>query len=443
MLPASNQKKESHVLLGDFNDSFTNRILSLALQSLKDPTIRKPSFMRAVPGHWSKTKQGSLRYTDESGRSWLIVPFEHREKFLWLLWKQPTSPRGQMSFYNFLRRRYLGIPQRMVYEFVSAQVPIQMVTALKNPTKGTRSIQPKTPFSHLSMDLGDHISFEDKYNRNFDRWRFVLLLCDNYSGYVFARRLKTKSGPEVAKALTGILGEIKKFGGTPSRITHDLGKEFYNQHVSGLLNDRKIKQAKPFKATVAAFIENRIRTFKRYNRLLSELMFKGNAWYEKHIIRNTCKAMNNIQRKDGFSPLDIVTAFRKNDQMKLSEIYSNQTRYDRDKDLKSKFEKNDRVRIRVAKNPGKLDLKHKSHLGFDPVTAKPINWSTEIYTILDVRHYTRLKKFKYLLSNRRWYNAYELIKLPRRIFDRKFERIVPNRRHHNRARNIPPRPKKL
>lgn len=442
-LTAGKNKKPDHILLGDFNDSFTNSILSLAMESLQDPTIKKPSFMRAVSGNWSKTKNNSLKYTDETGRSWEIVPFEKRDKFLWLLWKRPTVPRGQMSFYNHLRRRYLGLPQRVVYEFVRSQVPIQMVTALKNPSKGTRSIQPKTPFSQLSMDLADMISFEDKYNRNFDKWRFILLLCDNYSGFVFARRLKRKTGPEVARGVLGILGEIKKFGGKPRRITHDLGKEFYNKHVTGLLTDRNITQAKPFKATVAAFIENRIRTYKRYLRLLSELMFKGNEWFEKHIIRNACKAMNNIIRKDGFSPLDIVTAFKNNDQMKLSQIYSNQTRYDREKDLKSKFEKNDHVRTRVAKNPGKINLKHKSHLGYYPVTHKPVNWSTQIYTILDVRHYTRLKKFKYLLSNKRWYNAYELLKVPKNSFNRMFDKIVPNRRHQNRPKNTPRHPKKM
>ena len=103
-------EKPDHVLLADFADSFTSQILGLAMRSLKDPDIEKPSFMRAVSGTFSVNK-GRLQYRNEQNR-WFIVPANVRNKVLDINWKIPHVPRGQQSFYNYIRNRYIGIQQK-------------------------------------------------------------------------------------------------------------------------------------------------------------------------------------------------------------------------------------------------------------------------------------------------------------------------------------------
>ena len=92
MLHLPGPTKEDHALLADFADSFTKQILKIALASLDDPEVQRPSFMRAVPGHWSRTKQGGLKYTTTDGRSYQIVPEGKRENLLNALWKNPNVP---------------------------------------------------------------------------------------------------------------------------------------------------------------------------------------------------------------------------------------------------------------------------------------------------------------------------------------------------------------
>ena len=80
----------------------------------------------------------------------------------------------------------------------------------------------------------------------------------------------------------------------------------------------------------------------------------------------------------------------------------------------SRIKIGDKVRVRVADAPSKLSVKHKSHLGFisERGRTKPVNWSRKTLTVLEVRHYRTLKKFKYKLNDGKWYHGYEMLKIP-------------------------------
>ena len=441
---AGNETKHDHVLLADYSDMFTQQILKIAIASITDPQIRKPSFMRAVPGVWSRTAADrALKYTAQNGHTWLIVPQNRRERLLKFMWDQPFAPRGQESFYNFIKRRYIGIQQKFVRNFVAKKISIQLLQPLPGLKKGTRAIRPKTPFVHLSMDLADMITFDggEKNKRNIKHgYRYVFLLCDNYSGYVFARRLRSKTGLEVSRKLQIILKEIKeKWKGKTKILNNDMGKEFFNKHVKRLLRAKRIKMIKPRKTTIAPYIENRVRTFKRYCRLYHLLLFKDMNWYDTQLIHRVCDAMNNIQRRDGYTPLDIVTIHKRNNAQALARIRNAQADRDRSDDT-SRIEKNDRVRIRVAPNPTKITQKHKSHLAYtkEGREYKTVNWTSTIKTVDEVRHYRTLRKFKYRIGNK-WYQSYELLKVPENTVNRNYQVEGFKREHNmqNRVKNIP------
>ena len=202
--------KEEHRRLADFSHLFTKKMLTLAVNSLKNSDIEQPIFMKILPGRFLRTKQG-LVYLDTEGVTRTIVPKENREKFIQTLWKSPTIPRGQASFQAYISKRYIGIQTRFIRDFVANQTGLQFTRALTHSTGGRRAIRGTIPFKRLSFDLADCVSFSDV--RGKDEPRFVLIVVDEFSGYIFARLLLNKSGPEVAQKFEKVLKHIKKLGG--------------------------------------------------------------------------------------------------------------------------------------------------------------------------------------------------------------------------------------
>ena len=401
--------KEEHVRLADFSPLFTEQFIALALASLKDPGLQRPTFMRVMPGLFRRGKLG-LEYVDSHSVSRTFVPQSRRERLLKNLWKFRYVPRGQESFFHYVNKRFIGVQSRFIREFVARQTGIQMVRPLVKIGKNNRAVRGKVPFSHISCDLADMISFSDAKGREAER--FVFLLCDDFSGYLFARLLPDgKKGPGVAHAFERILGKIKKLGGRPRILTSDLGTEFFNKHFQAVVHKNTIKHIKPIRVRMAPYIENRVRHFKKYVRLLSKLLFENTFWYEKEVIRDACKSVNNIQRDSGFSAHEIVVKWKKKETLEpITESYKKEEKPDVRVGVPN-MAVGDFVRVRVAKQ--KLSLAHKSHLGFygDDLEI-PVNWSMKIYRILKTRNLRVRRTVRFFLSNKQWYDRTELLKIP-------------------------------
>ena len=116
-----------------------------------------------------------------------IVPQSKREALLKTLWNLRDIPRGQESFHNYVCKKFVGVQSRFIRDFVGRKMGIQMVRDLSMPAKGKRAVRGKKPWSHISFDLADMISFSEV--RGKENERFVFLLCDDFSGYVFGKLL--------------------------------------------------------------------------------------------------------------------------------------------------------------------------------------------------------------------------------------------------------------
>ena len=403
--------KLEHVRLADYAHLFTEQLLSLALASLKDPELQRPSFMMKVPGVFRRGKHG-LEYVDGNGVSRTLVPQEKREKLLTTLRSFRDVPRGQESFFHYVNKRFIGVQSRLIRDFVGRKMGIQMIRNLRNPTKGTRAVRGKIPFSHISCDLADMISFSDV--RGKENERFVFLLCDDFSGFVFGKLLPLgKDGYGVAKVFKSILKKIKKLEGRPRILTSDLGSEFFNQYFQQVCTNWNIKHLKPKTgARIAPYIENRVRHFKKYTRLLSKLLFEDTFWYEPKVIQDACKAVNNIQRESGFSAKEIVAKWRRKEN--LAEITSSYQKGEATDEVRvgiPTLGTGDFVRIRVAKQ--KLSLDHKTHLGFKGDDLEiPVNWSTSVNRVVKTRTMRVRRTARYLLDNKLWYDRSQLLKIP-------------------------------
>ena len=407
-----NQKKENAVL-ADYSHLFTPELLKIAAASLTDNEIKKPTFMTKVPGRFYVTKQGLLNYEDSDGFKRALVSQNKRQALMQKLWESRIVPRGQASFANYITRRYIGVQQKMIRDFVAKKVGIQMVIPLANQDLRKRAIRSNKPFDQISIDLADMISFSDIRGKEEDR--FVFILVDNFSGFLYHALLPLgKDGRGVAKAFRKILKKIKKIGGHPKILVSDLGKEFYNSHVQNVNKEFQIKHLKPKTgARIAPFVENAVRQFKRYVRLNSHLLFSNSKWFEPQLLKDSVTAVNNIQSKSGFSPKEIIKNWQKHGKV-VGKVKSYHKREDVEDDT-SKYNlltSGDFVRIRVAKQ--KLGLDYKSHLGFKAdYYEQPISWSLEVYRVIRMSHMRRLRKHRYMLSNNNWYNRSDLLKIPK------------------------------
>lgn len=103
-------------------------------------------------------------------------------------------------------------------------------------------------------DLGQ-LDLYAKSNKNF---KYILIVIDCFSKYVWAKPLKTKSGEEVTKAFEDILKE----GRIPKNLQTDHGKEYYNSNFNRLMQKYRINHYSTYSQMKAAVAERVVRTLK-------------------------------------------------------------------------------------------------------------------------------------------------------------------------------------
>ena len=93
-------------------------------------------------------------------------------------------------------------------------------------SSGISSFKPIKPLHSLSADL---IDFTNQPAKNF---RYILVVVDNFSRYVWVRPLTAKEPQKTGPAMKSILDEIKKdFDKKPAYIQTDDGSEFKHAKI--------------------------------------------------------------------------------------------------------------------------------------------------------------------------------------------------------------------
>lgn len=106
-------------------------------------------------------------------------------------------------------------------------------------------------------DLAEFIPYS-KYN---DGHKYILLVIDCYSKFLWTRPLKSKNGVEVTTAMTSIL----KAGRKPKNLQTDEGKEFYNKYFTEVMINNGVNHYSTYSVKKASIVERVIRTFKKYS----------------------------------------------------------------------------------------------------------------------------------------------------------------------------------
>lgn len=207
--------------------------------------------------------------------------------------------------------------------------------------------------NYYQSDLADL----SKYSRVNKGMKFILVLINCLSKFVYAVPLKNKSGPEVAKALEPIL-KISKI----KHLHTDEGKEYYNKHVQDLMKKYKINHYNTYSEMKASLVERVLRSLK--GRMWKLFTSRGNyEWLG--LLPKIVKDYNSTMHKTiGMKPKEVR---KKHVPILLSKLYSKKMA----KITSPKFKLDDEVRI--------SKYKKVFNKGYNP------SWSNEVFKIYAIK----------------------------------------------------------
>lgn len=184
------------------------------------------------------------------------------------------------------------------------------------------------------MDLAD-MSRIQRQNGNH---RYILTCIDILSRHGWARPLKTKQGPEVAKAIEDIFQSSQR---QPKRLQTDQGTEFYNASVKRVLEKYNIELFSVKSPKKCALVE-------RWNRTLKSKMWKyftsRNTYKWLEVLPKMVHAYNHTKhRVIKMKPADVN---EENSALVWERLYGDDERYKRT--IKN-IQEGDTVRISKVK----------------------------------------------------------------------------------------------
>lgn len=193
-------------------------------------------------------------------------------------------------------------------------------------------------------------------NNNF---KYILVVIDCLSKYVWVFSLKTKSKEEIFNKFS----KLFKTGSVPKNLQTDFGTEFYNAMFKKLMNDYGINHYSTYSTKKASIVERVIRTLK--NKLYKYFSLVGNyKWLGKPLENVVTSYNNTVHRSTRYKPVDVNFG-------NVSKVLCNIKKSQKcNNTLKAKFKIGDFVRI--SKYKGSFEK------GYTP------NWSTEVFTVIKV-----------------------------------------------------------
>lgn len=187
------------------------------------------------------------------------------------------------------------------------------------------------------------------YAKENKQFRYVLVVIDCYSKFVWTRALKSKNAGEVTRAFHNIL-KLKR---VPKNLQTDNGKEFYNKQFAALMAKYVINHYSVFSVQKASIAERVIRTLK--NALYKSFSMRGQyKWVD--ILQKITDDYNRQRHSTiHMSPINVKPTTKLHVYNKIKTL------------AKSRFNIGDVVRI----------SKYKSLFskGYTP------NWSTELFKV--------------------------------------------------------------
>lgn len=197
----------------------------------------------------------------------------------------------------------------------------------------------------------------ERYNRGY---KYLLVVINSFSKFLFCEPLKSKSSLEVAQAFEKILKRSKYL---PNLLCTDRGTEFYSSHFKAVCRKYGIHLYSTTTTVKSSLAENGILLLRRF---LGKqfLLNRSKNWVDQ--LDKVLEIYNNRKHtKTKIAPIKIT---RKNEKQILKTVY------EKDKPIftKPKYKIGQFCRLAIRKN-----LFYKSH---------EINWTPEVFKIVAVNN---------------------------------------------------------
>ncbi|WAR31101.1 YMD3-like protein [Mya arenaria] len=145
-------------------------------------------------------------------------------------------------------------------------------------------------------DLIDMVKFAD-WNQGF---KYILLVIDTFSKYVWLQPLKYKTGDEVARAFEKIFTTSNR---SPTKLITDKGQEFRAKKVQNLMKKKEVHYFPTQNETKASTSERAILTIK--TRLMRYFSYKETATFLP-VIQDIADSYNKTHHRTiGMRPVDV------------------------------------------------------------------------------------------------------------------------------------------
>ena len=146
----------------------------------------------------------------------------------------------------------------------------------------------KIIFNHIdeiwSIDLADMIDYKISNNKGF---RYIFIVIDNFSKYLWAIPLKNKYSQTIKNEFSNIITTSKR---KPIKLESDRGSEFYNSIFQNLLKSKNIQHYSRYTDKSPSIAERVIKTVR--NLLKKPVFEKGKAdWVSE--LPSVIKQYNN------------------------------------------------------------------------------------------------------------------------------------------------------
>lgn len=151
-----------------------------------------------------------------------------------------------------------------------------------------------------------------KYAKENGGMRFILLVIDCFSKYLWARPLKSKSAKEVSEAMKSILED----GRVPKYLQTDMGKEYYNVKFQHLMDQFGIKHYSTYTVKKASIAERCIRTLKE--KLHKQFHIQGSHKWKDILQRTVDEYNNTVHRTIKMKPKDVTV---RDEKILLNTVY--------------------------------------------------------------------------------------------------------------------------
>ena len=111
-----------------------------------------------------------------------------------------------------------------------------------------------------SIDLADMIDYKPSNNKGF---RYIFIIIDNFSKYLWAIPLENKFSQTITNELSNILSSSKR---SPLKIESDRGADFYNIIFQNFLRSKNIHHYSRFTDKGPSIAERVLRTIRNFSK---------------------------------------------------------------------------------------------------------------------------------------------------------------------------------